>query len=265
MKIKYKVSFWVDKDAQNMIKELKNFGMIFKKDDFKVIEFSDDQQDCELLKAIFKKYDIDLDKRSIFSDEDKINSDYLMTQATWHYGYPQPEDYYLEACYDLLNYCSECGIGKQQINPLRFSKEPKWGRRHFLQLNWILDEYFVPPQVYNSWFKNLNIGFKNVINHKSNIILENTYQLDIPTVECDLLVDSFVLDVCKKCFRKKYRPIFVGKYPALKQKTQLPIFKSKEFFGSGARAYNLIYINNYLYKKMIDKKIEGLNFIPTDN
>lgn len=263
MKIKYKATFWVDNDSKAMIKELKELGMVFKKDEYKVIEFNDDDTDSELLKKIFKQYNIDLERRSIFSDKDKLDSQYLRLQATWHFGYPQPEDNYLVYSYDLSNYCNECGIGKKQIKSLRFSKEPKWGQRHFLQLNWIFDEYFVPPLVYSNIFKSLNVNSKEVINHKKNIPFENVCQLEIPTVESNLIIDNCDFEICKKCSRKKYKPILVGSYPALKNHTNLNIFKTREFFGSGARAFNLVYINNHFYKELVSKNVNGLNFIPT--
>jgi len=48
---------------------------------------------------------------------------------TWHCGYPQPEDEYLEVTYDLSAYCPSCGIGAVQRAPFRMKGEPRWFRQ----------------------------------------------------------------------------------------------------------------------------------------
>jgi hypothetical protein len=55
--------------------------------------------------------------------------------ARSHFGYPQPEDGWLEATYSST--CLRCGIHGSQRAPFRFRSEPKPGRSHFLQLNWV--------------------------------------------------------------------------------------------------------------------------------
>ena len=65
-----------------------------------------------------------------------------------------------------------------------------------------------------------------------------------------------------RCKQKKYLLIKIGGYPQLKKQTNLPMFKSQEFFGSGAQAFREIFINNNLYRELVKDKVRGIGFVP---
>ena len=46
-------------------------------------------------------------------------------------------------------------IGAKQVSPFRMKESPNWGRRSILQMNWLFDEYFVKPEVWNAVFQPL--------------------------------------------------------------------------------------------------------------
>ena len=77
--------------------------------------------------------------------------------AAWHHGYPQPEDIlgYRQALFDLSHACGICHSGAKQIAPFRMKQSPVWGRRSMLPLNWVFDEIFVEPDVYEAVFRPL--------------------------------------------------------------------------------------------------------------
>lgn len=37
--------------------------------------------------------------------------------------------------------CGVCGVGQLQKAPFSMRAEPKWGRRHMMQLNWVADDW----------------------------------------------------------------------------------------------------------------------------
>lgn len=84
-------------------------------------------------------------------------------------GYPQPKGGfgYLKATYDLSDYCAACGIGEKQRAPFRMKGEPKWGKKHIFQLNWVYDQYFVPPSIWEEVFRPFGIGRLPVLNHRT--------------------------------------------------------------------------------------------------
>lgn len=116
----------------------------------------------EALAGQFMAIDIATTK---FSLSELERASYVAFAATGHHGYPEPSDDngYLEATYDLSDYCAVCGIGLQQIRPFRFAKEPVWGLNSVRQLNWIFDEYFVKPEVWSMLFEPFGIGCRPVV------------------------------------------------------------------------------------------------------
>lgn len=91
--------------------------------------------------------------RTEFTDDEVQAAEWLEIVPAWHWSYPMPDDdalSYLKEGYDLSCWCPRCHVGAVQVNPFRLTSEPKWGSRHFLQLNWVFDEYFVRPEVWDA-------------------------------------------------------------------------------------------------------------------
>ncbi|CAN5839311.1 hypothetical protein BH10BAC2_BH10BAC2_34650 [soil metagenome] len=160
MKTLYRTAFWADADREELVDKLKDYNIDLVPNKFEVVEFYDNEKDFSSIKAVFDLHNIYLDSYSIYTEEEFIKSKVLGMVGDWHYGYPQPENDYEDLCYDLTDYCKECGIGAKQVKPLRITGEPKWGRRQIFQLNWIFDEYFVKPEIYNEVFKPIEIGIE---------------------------------------------------------------------------------------------------------
>jgi rRNA maturation protein Nop10 len=182
----------------------------------------------------------------------------------WLHGYPQPQDDfgYRKETYDLSEYCPTCGIGKKQIAPFRMKGEPKWGKKHFLQLNWVFDEFFVLPKVWEEVFEPLGVGCSPVIEHRTGKTLRTVVQLDIKNVATSALsLKGCASEVCGTCGRKKYLPISNGFFPAFVADPRSPLCKTQEFFGSGASGWNAV-IAREVYRAIQVHKLAGLTFIP---
>jgi hypothetical protein len=195
-----------------------------------------------------------------FSDDELRSARHLAVLPNWHHGYPQPEgDFdYLSATYDLSSYCRTCRIGAKQIRPFRMKKEPTWGKHSILQLNWVFDEYFVRPETWHSIFEQFGIGFRPVLHHKTGNQLQSIVQLDI-TQTTDLKTENLALTQCSVCKRQKYPPTVTGFFPA-PSSTYLVLAKSRQYFGSGASAFQQIMVGHELYVKIKKAGMKGADF-----
>ncbi len=182
---------------------------------------------------------------------------------SWHHGYPQPEDDfgYLEATFDLSDHCRACGIGKRQIAPFRFKKEPAWGKRSVLQLNWVFDEYFTTPETWDAVFRPRGIESMPVVHHRKSHELSTVVQLAVPD-RVDLVgIEAYPSEVCEKCGRRKYLPIRLGFFPSPEPST-CALAKSNQYFGSGGSAFNSVIADNAMVNVVLEAKLKGVSFWP---
>lgn len=250
MKIKHQIiNNWSSKE----VKKLKEFNINIETGFY---SFMIDENETYLqIKPFLLKWGVMDVSGSFFTKKEELESQYAQISPTWLNDYPQPEDDYLELCYNLTNYCSVCGIGAEQTNPLRIKKEPNWnGKKKLFSFNWIFDEIFVQKEWYLKIFKPLGLESMPVIIHKKNTVSNSVVQLVIPTSTSKLKLESHLKEVCSKCNQTKYLPIIKGFFPELKEDIDLPIFKSIEYCGSGASANKWIIINKDLKTKLINNK-----------
>lgn len=205
-----------------------------------------------------------------YSREDYANAKILQMEPDWLYEYPQPDDDHSEwqkLVYDLKNFCSECDMGKIQKAPFHMLHEPRWRNYQVFGLNWVFDEFFVRPEIWESIFKKRGIGKLPVINHGTNNELKNVVQLQVDKVlECPLDMKEYAYNVCKKCNRKKYVALPVGYFPKPKNGIlPYPMMRSQEWFGEGHEARNAILVTNELYREINEHNVRRLYFRPTDS
>jgi len=197
-----------------------------------------------------------------FSRSELDAAAYLSMLPSWHHGYPQPEDEfaYRKATYDLSDYCPVCGIGARQVAPFCFKKPPSWGRRSILQLNWVFDEYFVKPEIWESVFRPYGAECRPVVLDKTGAEIESVVQLEIPNL-VELQMGDYPFEECSTCGRKKFDPRVAG-FSQLPASTASNIFKSTQYFGSGASAFRHVLVSNALYGKFHLVQARGVEFQP---
>jgi hypothetical protein len=203
-----------------------------------------------------------------FTEKELDDANFLQTFAQLH-GYPQPAgDFgYLKATYDLTQFCAACGTGKKQIAPFRMKGEPKWGKKNAFQLNWVYDEFFVQPAIWEDVFRPLGIGRLAVLDHRSGSELQTVVQLEIKAIAKSrlLLDDSYPTETCATCGRKKYNGINRGFYPAFASDPGFQIGRTQEIFGSGGSAWNATIVSQAVYKAIQAQKVVGFHFYPLEN
>jgi hypothetical protein len=258
MKIIHNVSLSVDDLRQ---KDFAKVGVALQQgfDSFRLEESDPRWRPIALLVEKYQLTDIVWTE---FSANELDNATNLVLAPSWHYGYPMPDDDrgYLPITYDLSDYCEACGIGKRQVAPFRLKKTPKWGTKSILQLNWVFDEYFVKPDLYSSVFEPFGIQSRPVLHHRTDQELDSVVQLNIQE-GVDLDIDGLPFTLCECCNRKKFLPITKGVFPApLTPKG--PLYKSNQYFGSGASAFRLILSSSLVFRTMRDRRVKGVDFKP---
>jgi len=228
--------------------------------------------------------------RSSFSPTECRQADWIVVGPCWLWGYPKPDDDngYMELTYDLTQYCTTCGIGIIQKAPFRVKSEPGWGTRNILQLNWVFDEYFVRPEIWEAVFKPFGIERYPVLHHRTGKELTTVVQLKIlgelpaplqitgypyESLPASARISEILLSMlqvtgspyqdCPVCHRRKFLPISCGRFPAMTlAPTGHAAVKSQEFFGSGSSANQKVFFSNALYRSCIEHQVKGVEYKP---
>jgi hypothetical protein len=197
-----------------------------------------------------------------FSEAEVGAARWLQLFSDWHHGYPQPDDDfgYLDLTYDLSAYCSTCGIGAVQKAPFRMRREPRWGRRGILQLNWVFDEFFVTPGVWATVFEPRGITCRPVLK-RGGAELDTVVQLDIAE-QVSIRTVGLDAEACPACGRFKYLPIKRGPLPELVEEPPGHMAKTREYFGSGASAHHAVVMSPALGAAIRSAKVRGASAQP---
>lgn len=183
--------------------------------------------------------------------------------GAWHQGYPQPreDDFgYLEATYDLTDWCEPCGVGAKQKAAFQMKREPKWGRRGICQFVWVYDELFVKPGIWASIFEPSGIPCRPVLDTKGTE-LATVVQLVIEE-EVGIVTDGLSFEACATCERSKYKPVSRGPLPALLREPSGAMAKTQEYFGSGGEADRRVLISGELARALAAAKVRGASLVP---
>ena len=207
--------------------------------------------------------------------------------STGNFGYPQPEDGYEEITYSKSDGCKPCEIGKVQIKPFRFRKEPRMKNRQFLGLNWVFDQIFI-HEIVKKKFEEIGvtgIRFSKPIIHKSEKELDSIFQLhvdgilpkslkgdNLSTEICEMPKDEAMLRFLKAnksrlvegpfCQRRKYNfpQGQTMKFESTAFKESPDFIRTYEWFGSGGSANRPILISEKIKNIITENKWRGAFF-----
>jgi hypothetical protein len=183
--------------------------------------------------------------------------------GAWHHGYPQPHDDelgYLQATYDLTDWCESCGIGMKQKAPFQMKREPKWGRNAIMQLIWVYDELFVTPDTWIHAFKPAGVGCRPVLNTKG-VELKTVVQLVVET-SVGIVTDGLAFERCERCGRTKYLPVTRGAFPALRGVPTASLVRTSEYFGSGGQADQRVLMSQDVARALNAAGVRGAELMP---
>jgi len=200
-----------------------------------------------------------------FTTEELAQAQQLRMGPNWHHAYPQPEEGYEKTTYDDTEKCTTCGIGLKQKAPFRLLREPKWGGRHILQLNWVMDEFFVTPGAWQGVFSPFGVGCLPVMNHKTGRPLSTAVQLQVPFSTTSVLEPGgFLRETCPECRRSKLCGAAPGRFPHVDLPPNTHMAKTPDYFGpkpgDGPVAWHEVILSGVLYKAIVSHKFRGATF-----
>lgn len=263
MKIRHRICFnkkSISSEFLNFLKEKKAKFSEVKTDlaDLVVVYLIEEDEWKDELKQFLQKDEIISIPESIYSKAEMEKASWFRIRSKFRWEYPQPEDCsnYIHITYDSTNYCESCGYGSRQKEEFRIKKNPKWGKRNFLMLNWVEDELFISNKS-KEIIRNADIkGYKiyDVINHRTDKPLDDINQIYIEEVLQSGLVneEQSIKEIikCHKCGSVKY--IYTGRGFTYKKDVfedlNVDIVKSYEMFGDGLMCARLVFISKNLYK-----------------
>lgn len=259
MKIMYHVAHdWNDEQ----IKIMNSFNL-FPKKGFSSLQV-DEQDYVKIEDYLIKWFGNGGIKYPDFTKKERESALLSVKSTAPPHGYPMPDKNfgYRELTYDLSNYCETCGIGFKQKDAFRIKNVPPAGKKQIFSLGWVFDELFVERKVYDDIFRPFGISFREVLKYKNEIPFKDIVQLMLPETDEKLNLNGYPRETCSKCGKTKYHAMPQGFYPMYKDIIG-PIFKSADYFGSGASAFKRIFVTKELRERLVELKTEKLHwYIP---
>lgn len=199
--------------------------------------------------------------RTEFAESEVNAAKTMCIFASSQQGYPEPSEKFgfMAATFDLSDYCRKCGVGRRQIRPFRIKPVPNL-KRKVMQLNWILDEYFVTREVWEEVFQPFGIGCWPVVIDGTEEESESVVQIRVDHY-AELRLDEANETTCSSCGRKKMKMELRGFSPN-PVSVPAPVFKSIQYFGSDAAAFRRVLITSSLYQKIKWNELYGIEFYP---
>jgi hypothetical protein len=229
-------------------------------DGFSKIDIFEEPNTTHLIKMI-NEWGVEKSYGTEFSKEDIKSSDLFAFIGVWENGYPQPEsiEEYQSATYDTSKCCKECSAGLIQDRPFRLKRNVNWGNKIMFELGWVYDEIFMKKSVFDNDFKDqFNLKCRDVVSHKTSKVIEDTVQIEIPTINRLMKMKDYEFKVCKTCNRRIYTPQIKGFIPNFDGSIgDKQIFKSIEFFGEiGGNPNQRIFITKKFYQTLVEHKLK---------
>ena len=212
---------------------------------------------------------------TIYTQEELDNAQWLMMRSVWYYGYPQPEggEGFERITYSAENFCKACCSGLIQKDAFRIKKVPKWGKRHFVMLNWVSDEIFANDTVKELLSNSGMTGFcfRDVYDKKGTVPLDGISQIYIQNyLPYGLLADAGAIKRvthCTECGITKY--LCSGR-DSLKFKKEIftnapDIVKTSEKFGGEYHSGSKIIVSQRFYQFVMKNRLgSALEFKPIE-
>jgi hypothetical protein len=255
-----------------------------------VLNISEDASDWSYVERLCLAHGVQSQTSNLFSRTEIAEADWLVMSANGHHGFPMPDDDfgYREATYDVSRSCARCGIGAEQNAPFRIRSEFKASRSHFMQLNWVFDEFFVRTAVAASVEAHgiSGISFVATLLHRSNQPSQGVVQMKIGTQLTQAFDVSELQPVTCKPQNEEWRPDLPEwlwkqgphcgavkfherkRGPFRVSRTALDgapdVVRSCEWFGSGGSAYHLVIVSKRFRQLFTSLGWRGVSFQPIE-
>lgn len=260
MRIRHRIAYNKDSISKNFIDFLlTNDAKIEETNSFIGVAYIFEEEEyISKLNFFYQKENISPIIDVIYTKDEFDKALWFSFRPKFRFEYPQPDDEsaYRNLTYNSSKFCFDCGSGLIQNDSFRIKKTPRWGKRHFLMLNWIEDEIFC-----NTFAKDIlvanrinGLDFLDVMNHKKNVAFDDIHQLHVKyELEPGLVnFEQSVREIrnCNICGITKY--IYSGKGLTFKKEIfeglEFDIIKTNELFGEGHICARKIIISKKLFQ-----------------
>lgn len=263
MNIIHRISFSKD---ENLFYRFEKNNIKIKKGLINYFDIGENDKNWSFVKSLIRKYStviFDNQYKTEFSKKEFDQAACFILTPEWHFEYPQPEEDfgYQHLTYDDSFACYSCGVGFRRKNLFKLKREPDWGKREIVQLNWVFDEFFVSKRLKEQLINRFNINFFDVIKYKKEEVFNNIFNIQISDTVSIINKEMLEYKRCPICGKIKYKSCTNGFYPCIRN-SDACIVKTEEYFGSGKSAFQRIIINRDMYEFFITNNIKGIGFIP---
>lgn len=210
--------------------------------------------------SLLENWDVLIGRGVEFEKKEILSAEYCILIRFNTCGYPMPDcDFgFRDLTYsNTKDYCANCDIQKKQKDDFRIKQIPK---SKFWTLEWVYDEFFVEKTIYEDVFRPFGVACRSVRNYKKDTVIDSIVQLVIPDTEQSLDLSEYKYEICPICGNRKYHPLIKGFFP-LQENPTLHMYKSKEYFGSGASASKKVFVSAQLREKMLEYKLIKLDWL----
>lgn len=206
---------------------------------------------------------------TVFTKEEIQSAEWVRVRPGHVWGYPMPD---LDGSWSTISFnagkeCSACGIGREQIAPIRLKSEPKMGRNHFMAINWTFD-LFSRPEVISTMLREGISGFEEmqVVHHKSMESLKTVKQLRILNELPGGIINDNLTKVSSACNHIKYLGLSRGMYRFSRDAFNgvADFVRSHEWFGSGHQALQLVFASSVFVNLYLENEWKGLCLAPIE-
>jgi len=241
-----------------------------------IFEVFEDDKNFETIVKSLEPYGVFRNSpEAIYTKAEIKDAQWLTVRSNWHNLYPQPEDdmRYRFTTYDATDTCAGrnskcfCRNGLTQKESFVLKKEPRWGSRNFMMLNWVFDELFVSKKAEEVLTTSGLAGFEiyDVLS-KSKRPLKEVKQVFVKTYlpqgfSVDSIEETYICPTCKlETYWPKAGSIHFHK--EIFKDIVVDIAKTSDKFWA-TNCASLILITHKFYKAITEAKLDrGLVFEP---
>lgn len=275
MKIRKHICFRTD-ESPTLMDYLKRNQIQFECGDIlSCLDIYDNDAHWAFISECIKQDNLLCRSETIYTQSELCNAEWLSVRSQWRFGYPQPEDSfnYENITYTRNNYCPKCSSGLKQTNPFRIKKVPKWGQRHFAELNWVGDELFLDNTAEAVLTQEgiTGISFLEVYDKKGSDIFSDIRQLQVENIlNLGLQKDRASIRAvvrCPECGTFKFLLSGIGMLSFRRDifEEQPDVVKTGEIFGSDHYAARITLVRQKVYQTILRNKLDrGLVFEPIE-
>ena len=199
-----------------------------------------------------------------FAVSEVLVAEWLRLMVVFERGYPQPEATWRKLTYE--GGCPKCGVGVRQKAPFQIKAEPKLGKKDFVGLYWTWTT-FATPRVFEAFAGERFTGYERwpVIIRRTGEPAKSVAQLLVMGETAPgLVTEDLQTETCPSCGQVKFNAVKRGsiRYRGDALPEGIDLVLSHEWWGSGAFAYQEVFVSKRAAHLMVERGWQGVVLHP---